>query len=180
MELFQRLRNKPLAYFLFVDDVWHLWTYGLYALPIPYAVLLDSHKSQARTPTLSRHNWVPWRHHHDWWRLPGHGPLHQAYRKALVSTQRLVTSGIYEQSHPVRPVCEGKAYLCWRRQQRENIKSPWKQPGYGEALVERELKKVDGKGRDDLLQHNKGKRQTTRLPLVLSCSRALPNIRDSS
>jgi len=39
-------------------------------------------------------------------RLPDHRPLHKTFRQAPVFTQRLLTSGIYNKSYPIRSECE--------------------------------------------------------------------------
>ena len=63
------------------------------------------------------------------------------------------------------------------QQHRADIKRHLKSRGYNEKFVESELCKVDQRDRESLLHHTNKKKQSGRVPLVLTYSKGLPNIR---
>ena len=60
---------------------------------------------------------------------------------------------------------------------RTEIKTQLRKRGYTNDMVEKQLKKVDNLDRENLLQYNP-KKQNNRVPLVITYSKALPNIHE--
>ena len=60
---------------------------------------------------------------------------------------------------------------------RKDLKSHLQDRGYNANFIEDELGKVDAKERTDLLRYNNKENKTKRVLLVITFSRALPNIR---
>ncbi|KAH3876594.1 hypothetical protein DPMN_000441 [Dreissena polymorpha] len=59
---------------------------------------------------------------------------------------------------------------------RDEIKEQLLQRGYNGRFVETKLKKIDSKKREDLLRTKVSSKSTSRVPLVITFSRALPNV----
>ena len=62
------------------------------------------------------------------------------------------------------------------RKHRGNLKARLVERGYPTSLVEKELGKVDGLKRDDILKNKKSRDTKQRVPLTITYSRYLPNI----
>jgi len=169
-----------LAYFRFVDDVWGLWTHGLDALQESHQLGNQIHpriKIELRHATekiefldvitIIRNGHLVT----DLFTKPTDKHLYLRRDSSHPeSTKKAIPYGLGVRA---KRICADDASY---RQHRGSIKSQLKQRGYDECFVEGELKKVDRKQRDELLQYRKKGRQTTRVPLVLTFSRALPNV----
>ncbi|KAH3812422.1 hypothetical protein DPMN_140853 [Dreissena polymorpha] len=59
---------------------------------------------------------------------------------------------------------------------RDEIKEQLQKRGYNGRFIETELKKVDSKKREDLLRTKVPSKSTSRVPLVITFSKALPNV----
>jgi len=179
-ELLERSAKKPLAYFRFVDDVWGLWTHGLDALEEFHQLSNTLHpriKIELRhatekiefldvITTIRNGHLVT-----DLFTKPTDKHLYLRRDSSHPeSTKNAIPYGLGVRA---KCICADDASY---RQHRDSIKSHLKQRGYDECFVEGELKKVDRRQRDDLLQYRKKGRQTTRVPLVLTFSRAFPNV----
>ena len=179
-ELLKRAPKQPLAYFRYVDDVWGLWTHGLRALEEfhtlgnqihPRIQLELRHASDKiefldvitsiREGRLSTDLYTKPTDKHLYLRRDSSHPE---------STKKAIPYGLGVRAK--RICCEDASY----QHHRSNIKSQLQQRGYDERLMEKELQKVDAKPREDLLTYRNKEHKNTRVPLVLTFSRALPNV----
>lgn len=179
-ELFQRSAELPLAYFRFVDDIWGIWTHGEDAL----------HKFHEQANGIHPRIQLELRYSKD--RIEFLDTL-TSIQEGVLKTDlytKPTDKHLYlhkESSHPestkkaipyglgvrVKRICtEDSDY----QRHRHSIKSHLQQRGYAEKFVEMELKKVDRKEREDLLQLSSCKTGSKRVPLTITFSRALPNI----
>ncbi|KAH3706084.1 hypothetical protein DPMN_065464 [Dreissena polymorpha] len=62
------------------------------------------------------------------------------------------------------------------RKHRQAVKAQLVNRGYDGAFLETELIKVDNKKREDLQREKTNSERNTRIPLVITFTRALPNI----
>ena len=87
------------------------------------------------------------------------------------STKKAISYGLGVQ---IKRICSSNDnYL----RHRKNLKSHIKDRGYNANFIEDELGKVDATERNDLLRYNNKENKTKMVPLVITFSRALPNIR---
>jgi hypothetical protein len=61
---------------------------------------------------------------------------------------------------------------------RQNLKVQLRKRGYSGKLIEKQLSRVDILDKDDLLQRKDTKRKEDRIPLVLTYSKLLPDVRN--
>ncbi|XP_060589365.1 uncharacterized protein LOC132744627 [Ruditapes philippinarum] len=177
MEITDKL---PLEYFRYVDDVWGLWTHGIESLKSFHELRNNLHpriKLELRYSTE---------------KLEFLDVMTKIQNGILITDlyTKPTDKHLYlhkESSHPestkrsrpyglvlrAKRICTNESTY---KQHRDNIKTQLQKRGYEDRHIETELKKVDSKKRSDLLQYNEDKENTERIPVVLTFSRALPNV----
>lgn len=170
----------PLEYFRYVDDVWGLWTHGIESLKtfhelgnnlhprIKLELRYSAEKLEFLDVMTKIQNGILIT---DLYTKPTdkHLYLHKNSSHPE-STKKSIPYGLALRA---KRICTNESTY---KQHRENIKTQLQKRGYEDRHIETELNKVDSKERSDLLQYNEDKENTERIPLVLTFSRALPNV----
>lgn len=170
---------KPLAYWRYVDDVWGLWEHGETELKRFHEL---SNKLHPRIKTELRYS-ADKIEFLDVNVIIDHGNIktdlytkntdkHQ-YLQATSSHPNAVKRAIpYGLGVRVKRICSEEDDYMKRR---EEIKMNLQKRGYKNTSIEEQLQKVDILDRKELLKY-KLKTENNRVPLVLTFSKALPNI----
>ena len=170
-----------MSYFRYVDDIFGIWTHGLNELEKFYEnansihprIKVDLRHSSDRIEFLDV--LVCIKDNHIETELFTKTTDKHLYLHSDSSHPEFVKKAIpYGLGVRIKRICSTEGnYL----ENRSKIKNHLKKRGFKEGSVEKELKKVDGLTRKDLLTYRKERRNTDRVPLVLTFSQNLPDVR---
>ena len=178
-DLFDNTTKLPTYYWRYVDDIFGIWEHGVKELEIFHKFVNDMHP-QIQTELRFSSEIIEF--------LDVSVSIKNGFVKTDLFTKDTdkhqylhVTS-----SHPnsikraipyglgirIKRICSDPEDYSVRRQE---VKSHLRKRGYKDHLIEEQLKKVDTINRDQLLNY-KQKTENNRVPLVITFSKALPNV----
>jgi len=181
-ELLENCEIKPYVYHRYVDDICGLWTNSVQELEnfhkkansIHPNIKVDLRYSRERIEFLDvnisiKNNTITT----DLFSKPTDKHLYLHYTSSHPdSTKRAIPYGLGVRA---KRICsDPKDY----QKRRVEICQHLKERGYNEQLVDSQLQRVDNAKREDLLTYKNHSNNIDRVPLVLTFSRALPNIRN--
>ena len=177
-----QFRYKPTFYKRFIDDGIGIWTHGLdsliefekYANSIHNNIKVELRWSRSRIEFL------------DTWLKLENGRVYTDLYVKPTDKQMYVNNNSCHPNNVKKSLAYGLGIrikrICEKdgdyRQQRKILKTQLHKRGYAGRFIESQLKKVDILNRDDLLKYkDKTKLASDRVPLVVTYSKGLPDIR---
>ena len=180
--LFENSDNLPIYHFRYVDDIWGVWTKGITELKEFYktanaihpCIQVDLRYSSDKIEFLDvltsiKNNRIETELFTK--ETDKHLYLHSESSHPE-STKRAIPYGLGVR---IKRICsDSRSY----EKNRLQIKNHLKNRGYHGNFVENELQKVDKLERQNLLSYRNKKKSMERVPLVLTFSKGLPNVRN--
>ncbi|XP_071153747.1 uncharacterized protein [Mytilus edulis] len=177
--LFQNSNLQPFSYWRYVDDIWRIWEHGLDELKKFHEM---SNSLHPRIKTEMRYSTEKIEFLDVFVHIENGQFKTDLYTKSTDKHQYLHVSSSHSNSVKnaipyglgirVKRICSTEEDYKTRR---EEIKTHLRKRGYNNSFTEVQLKKVDNLNREDLLQY-KQKKENNRVPLVITFSKALPNV----
>ena len=182
-QLFQKVEKTPFTYYRYIDDIWGIWTHGKEELIKFHKTANSIHQNIQVDLRFSSNEKIEFL------------DVYTSIQNGSVKTEvysKPSDKHLYlhvKSDHPfsmkksipyglgirAKRICSDEADY---RKEKENIKKRLVKRGYKKEDIDEQLGKVDQQKREDLLEYRQNtQRKNKRVPLVVTHSRALPDIR---
>lgn len=181
-ELFRRSPYLPIAYFRYVDDIFGLWSNGMEELnkfheianSIHPRIKVDLRHSSEKIEFLDVNVCII-NNKIETELFTKETDKHLYLHSTSCHPKSVKTAIPYGLGIRAKRICsQNEKYT----ENRHKIKHHLSKRGYNPHFVDKELRKVDKLNRDDLLKYRQKDQKMDRVPMVLTFSNSLPNVRN--